>query len=400
MKIGLCHTSVLPRRGGCETYISSLARRLVADGHEVHLFACERDAAALPSKLHFHPISMPGLPRFLRPWWFSRACRKAMDATGLDVSLGFDKIAGVDVYYPQGGMYQASVAMSIGKHRSRLFRALLLTLKWFEPAHLSYLLLEKKQYHRPGSAVIAISDMVRRHLEEHGISGNCVHRVPIAPPRERLLEEDREGRRRRFREKWSLSPGGPVALFVGLNHKLKGLEPLLHALARPGCESIELVVAGSPTNIVLEHLIRRKHLQNRVKFVGYCQDMRDAYFAADFLTHPTFYDPCSNVVLEALACGMPVITSRHNGASELLRPTKEADVFAEGYVIPDPHEHRRLAACLIELLKPERYEACSQAAREAARGWTFEDHYQALMNVLTQVSHAGSAAKIASRQAG
>ena len=49
------------------------------------------------------------------------------------------------------------------------------------------------------------------------------------------------------------------------------------------------------------------------------REMRNAYFAADFLVHPTFYDPCSLVVLEALACGLPVITTRANGASELLR---------------------------------------------------------------------------------
>ena len=62
-------------------------------------------------------------------------------------------------------------------------------------------------------------------------------------------------------------------------------------------------------------------LSDRVRFVGYCPDVRDAYFASDFLVHPTFYDPCSNVVLEALACGLPVITTRDNGAAELRTAT-------------------------------------------------------------------------------
>ena len=112
MKIALCHTSVLPRRGGCETYIASLSRRLVADGHDVHLFAGEWDAEALPSRMTMHKVALPPLPRFARPWWFSRACRSQIDKVGVDVSVGFDKIAGVDVYYPQGGMYEASVAMN------------------------------------------------------------------------------------------------------------------------------------------------------------------------------------------------------------------------------------------------------------------------------------------------
>ncbi len=386
MKIALCHTSVLPRRGGCETYIASLSRRLVADGHEVHLFACEWDTTALPTRLVTHRVALPPLPRFIRPWWFSLACQRLMSQVQLEVSIGFDKITGVDVYYPQGGMYEASVAMSLGKHRSALIRRLLLSLKWLEPAHLSYLRLEHSQYRRPDSAVIAISDMVLRHLEERGYGGPQVHRLPIAPPRERLVEEDRSGRRQRFRAHWNLDEQRIVAVFVGLNHRLKGLEPLLHALSKPVCNSIDLVVAGSPTTVGFNRLIRRLHLGKRVRFVGYCADMREAYFASDLLVHPTFYDPCSNVVLEALACGLPVITSQHNGASELLRPTGVEGVCREGYVIRDPHDHETLAASLAALCDPNRRRECSAAARETAAAWTFEDHYQALMNVLTNVA--------------
>src|SRR5262245_27395383 len=272
MKIALCHTSVLPRRGGCETYIASLARRLVADGHEAHLFASKWDADALPARLHVHHVELPPLPRFARPWWFSRACRRLIDSAGLDVSIGFDKIAGVDVYYPQGGMYEASVALSLGKHRSQLVRRLLHSLKWCEPAHLSYLLLERAQYRRPGTAVVAISDMVRRHLDEHGYRGTHVHKVPIAPPRERLAEDDRTGRRERFRSHWRLGEGRAVACFVGLNHRLKGLDPLLHALAHPGCGPIDLVVAGSPSTCSFDRRMKQLGVRDRVRFVGYCAD--------------------------------------------------------------------------------------------------------------------------------
>src|SRR5262249_30139527 len=78
MNIALCYESVLPARGGCETYIADLARRLVADGHQVHLYACRWDATALPPALHYHPLSVPSGPRFLRPWRFGRACERAL----------------------------------------------------------------------------------------------------------------------------------------------------------------------------------------------------------------------------------------------------------------------------------------------------------------------------------
>ena len=70
MDIAFCYESVLPARGGAETYIGDLARRLARDGHAVHLYACRWDAASLPASTHFHRLDVPSGPRFLRPWRF------------------------------------------------------------------------------------------------------------------------------------------------------------------------------------------------------------------------------------------------------------------------------------------------------------------------------------------
>src|SRR5205823_8353522 len=123
-----------------------------------------------------------------------------------------------------------------------------------------------------------------------------------------------------------------------------------------------------------------------VRFAGHCPDMRDGYFAADFLVHPTFYDPCSLVVLEALGCGLPVITSRYNGASELMRPLQE------GYVIDDPHDHARLAWCLAQLLDAAKRQAGAQAARRTAAAWTFEHHYRQLVQLFAEAAARKQAA--------
>src|SRR5262245_47107536 len=91
MNIAFCYESVLPSRGGCETYIASLARRLVADGHQVHLYACRWDEAALPAGLQYHRLAPPHGPRFLRPWRFGAACVRALRGADHLVSIGFDK---------------------------------------------------------------------------------------------------------------------------------------------------------------------------------------------------------------------------------------------------------------------------------------------------------------------
>src|SRR5437763_13208918 len=181
MKIAFCHDTVLPSRGGCETYIAGLARRLVADGHEVHLYARRWDAAALPAALHYHRVVMPRCPRFLRPWYFGAACRRALAGAGHQVAVGFDKIAGMDVLYPQAGLYAANAEHNLLKYRSRLTRGLVRLLKLVDPAHRSFLALERNQYRGRRPLIVAISEMVRGHFQHYyGIDPHDLRVVRIA----------------------------------------------------------------------------------------------------------------------------------------------------------------------------------------------------------------------------
>src|SRR6516162_631417 len=115
MKIAFCYETVVPSRGGCETYIADLARRLAADGHEVHLYARDWDAAALPESMHYHRLHVSSGPRFLRPWRFGAQCARALRDGRHDVSIGFDKTWGQDLLYPQGGLHAASAEYNLRK---------------------------------------------------------------------------------------------------------------------------------------------------------------------------------------------------------------------------------------------------------------------------------------------
>jgi UDP-glucose:(heptosyl)LPS alpha-1,3-glucosyltransferase len=379
MNIAFCYESVLPTRGGCETYISDLARRLVADGHEVHLYACRWDAERLPASMQYHRLKRSRGPRFLRPWRFARACELALRDAPHHVSIGFDKTWGQDVLYPQGGLHVASADHNIKKYPWRRGRLLARFSKWFDVAYWSYRWLERKQYlHGRRPLIIVNSNMVRHHFQHYyRVSAGDLRVIRSSIDPGRFTEQDRPKRRIEWRQQHGIRPEEIVGLFAAMNYRLKGLDPLLHAVQRlPQSRPFRLVVVGNPRNGHYQRLAQRLGVGDRVHFVGYCADMRNSYFAADFLVHPTFYDPCSLVVLEALACGLPVITSRFNGASELLGPPKD------GYVIDDPHDHERLAWSIEQLFDPERRLACAQAARRTAAQWTFEQHYQHLLEVL------------------
>lgn len=387
MKIAFCYENVLPARGGCGTYICDLARRLVADNHEVHLYASHWDAAALPEATQFHRLPAPRGPRFVRPWLFSSACLRALEADANHVSVGFDKTWGQDILYPQGGLHAASTEHNFRKHGNRVVRGFARTVKWLDLAHWSYAHLERRQYCRPPRPLIVVnSHMVAQHFQHfYGIPPDELHVIYSAIDPDRFVEHDRPRRRLEFRQQHGLAPEDTVALFVAMNYRLKGIEPLLHAVRRlPDDQArrrgFKLVVVGSPETRPYLNMARRLGIEERVKFLGYCADTRSAYFAADFLVHPTFYDPCSLVVLEALACGLPIITSRCNGASELLTPPRE------GYVLADPHDDERLAWYLLQFFDPSRRSACAQAARRAAAQWTFEHHYRQLLQVFAEAA--------------
>jgi UDP-glucose:(heptosyl)LPS alpha-1,3-glucosyltransferase len=200
--------------------------------------------------------------------------------------------------------------------------------------------------------------------------------------------------RQEGREQWGLAPEDIVGLFVAKNARLKGLSALLSAVAallqRPEFRNapppFRLLVCGSDRIGPFAREAVRLRIEPHVRFVGQFPDIRTAFFSADFLVHPTFYDPCSLVVLEAMACDLPVITSRYNGASELMHPLQE------GFVIDDPHDRAHLGWCLAQMLDPARRRACAQAARRTAAQWTFEHHYRLLVQTLQEVAERKQAA--------
>jgi UDP-glucose:(heptosyl)LPS alpha-1,3-glucosyltransferase len=269
------------------------------------------------------------------------------------------------------------------KYHSPLARGLAGLCKKLDLAHWSYTALERKQYQGDDHPLVLVnSEMVRQHaFQYHGIDPDRVRVLPNAIDSDRFAEADRLRRRIEWRQRWGLRPEDTVGLFVAMNYRLKGLEPLLHAVARmPPAGSFRLLIAGHPRFQSYERLAKQLRIEDRIRFLGPRRDVHNCYFAADFLIHPTFYDPCSLVVLEGLACGLPIVTSRYNGASELLHPPED------GRVIDDPHDHARLADAITSLLDSATRSACSQAARRAALRWNFGQHYRQLLLILNEVA--------------
>jgi UDP-glucose:(heptosyl)LPS alpha-1,3-glucosyltransferase len=117
---------------------------------------------------------------------------------------------------------------------------------------------------------------------------------------------------------------------------------------------------------------------DRFRFPGAMDDVAAAYAASDVYVQPTWYDPCSLVVLEAMACGRPVITTRFNGASELMEDG------CEGLILDSPAQVDRLAEAMTHLLDPDRRAAMGRAARKTAEQYSLERNFREMMAVFEQ----------------
>ena len=115
-------------------------------------------------------------------------------------------------------------------------------------------------------------------------------------------------------------------LFAGSGFRRKGLAFLLDAFGSLKDQAAVLWVVGKGSPAPYRRQAHRLGLEGRLKFWGPQADVAPFYQAATVLALPTIYDPCSNVVLEALGCGLPVITTSANGAGEFLTAGENREI--------------------------------------------------------------------------
>ncbi len=167
---------------------------------------------------------------------------------------------------------------------------------------------------------------------------------------ERFHPERLAARRAAARQAFSLPDNALVFALVAHNFKLKGVAELIRAAALLNAteQAFCVVIAGKASPRRYREMARKQGCHDRIRFTGPLEAVEDLYAAADVYVHPTWYDPCSLVVLEALAAGLPVITTRCNGASEIMTDGQD------GFLLDTPADVVRLADRMGFFLEPHR----------------------------------------------
>jgi UDP-glucose:(heptosyl)LPS alpha-1,3-glucosyltransferase len=374
--------------GGSERQVALLARQLAARGDDVHLFcASVRSGPPAGVTAHVMPYLLPG--RLLGLLAFSSWARRAVERHGpFDVRHAFGRSVGQDVYRLGGGCHRTYLEHAHALDRPAWLRPLLRRM----PYQLVKLGIERRLLSAASTQrIIANSSMVRDDLLfRYGLDPARVRVVPNGTDLARFRPAV-PGERDELRRELGLAAESEVVLFLGSGFARKGLDPTLRALARlaPARPRLQLLVAGrdrSPAR--WKALAAQLGVAQRVWFLGPRPDPERLYRAADVFALPTAYDPAANCTLEALASGLPVITSATNGAAEILRPDQH------GTVVPAPVHPGDVVDALAVWLERAGAPGVTAACRARAEEFPAEASCAATVEVYLEIiaaQHAASA---------
>ncbi|MFQ5805501.1 MAG: glycosyltransferase family 4 protein [Phycisphaerae bacterium] len=372
-----------------------------------------------PSSLRFHFIDVGSGSRVRKAVRFVSEADWFCRQESFDVVHAVTPCFSCNVYQPRGGTYAETVGRSVARASGPLSRLVKRIGRRFNRRQRFLLLAERRMLTGPDPPfVAAVSEYVARQVRG-AFPGYPAERlrvvfngVDIAP----LSADEMRACRAAVRRGIGVDEQTPLVLFVAHNFKLKGLAELLRALAvrshpglsptleraghprsEPGAQATGpsgttcalrgsnesrsvLVIIGRDSPSPYRRLARRLAVAERVHFLGSRDDIRALYAAADVLAHPTWYDPCSRVVLEALSCGLPVVTTRFNGAAEVIEDGRH------GVVIDSPRDAEGLAAAITTCLKPQVREGCRATTGAMRKRLSMARHAQELKVLYEEVA--------------
>lgn len=341
MKVALIVEWLDAWRGGAETSTQQFIHHLIDLGVELDVFTRSRVSPRPGMAVHTILPSAPA--RAMKTPAFCRRAGKAAAVAGCDLVHALVPCPEADVYQPRGGTYAETAARNVAlrpNRASRLAKRLALRANLKQRRLLA---LERELLGRAvPPTVLALSDYVVQQLRDHyALEESRIRKVFNGVDPDPASEAERAKNRRDVREMYGCAEDDVVALTVAHNFKLKGVRPLLEALrllgGRGAPTRLKVLIVGKDRTARWQSLAARWNLDSVVTFCGATQRIRAFYHAADFLVHPTFYDPCSRVVLEAQASGLPVITTRYDGAAETV------EEGANGFVLASPDDFQKLA---------------------------------------------------------
>lgn len=347
--------------GGAERFTQAIMTSLAGRGAEVHIFA-RKWTGPHGKALTFHRVGGPSWPWLIAHMSFVLLVGRAVREGGFDLVQSSERTLCQDVYRAGDGVHARWLEIrALGQSKLRR-----LTIR-LNPSHLYRLWLERRLFESSGlKAVITNSEMVRKEvLARFHIPQDRVRTIYNGVDLDRFHPLNRERLGLPLRRSYGVDGSIPLVLFVGSGFERKGLAFLIRGMAIAGGKAKLWVVGKGRTNRYQEEA-ERLGIGHRVAFLGPQEDVVPFYAASDIFVLPTMYDPFPTVVLEAMASGLPVITTSQCGAAEIIQPGMD------GFVLDSPGNIEKLARYLTRLYKADTCSPMGRRAREKAEQFPLE----------------------------
>jgi UDP-glucose:(heptosyl)LPS alpha-1,3-glucosyltransferase len=329
--------------GGAERYLLRLASGLAARGHQITLY-CEDWS---PRENPFQEVRKIDSDD---PVSFARNVMARPMRDRHDIVFSLERVPGCDLYRAGDGLHADWLAYR------RAFHPVKGRIRTLLRSKNSQLCKLEAQVFAPGG--------VRRVIcNSHFVADQIIKRFEFPPDRIDVIyngvpyQQFSMGDRTLGRRALQLSPDDYVVLLVGAGAERKG-----HAIARDAMRHIKkkyakLLIVDSPPPVAMPHV----------------------YAAADVFLLPTLYDPFANVTLEALAAGLPVITSAQNGASEIMEDDKS------GFILPRADDDKLIVHLLDYLADPANRARFRQPAQALAQQYDLPRNLNATLAVFDKL---------------
>jgi UDP-glucose:(heptosyl)LPS alpha-1,3-glucosyltransferase len=368
------------RKGGAERYVVDLCTRMTKEDFEVHVYAEQWEDEV--EGIHFHPVKTIPFPKSARLFSFAVRATQGMVNENYDVTLGVGNTLRADILQPHGGVHWAWFWRSLRAYDDPLLRVIKFLGRVLSPKQWIQGYIENAPYKRNDFyRIVAISDMVKQDVMHwYGIPEDRIAVVYNGVDTERFHPRNQQ-HREEIRRRHGIGDEF-VILFVSNNFRMKGLGHLIKALAEMKREhpSLKLLVLGRDRRGPYLRLAERLGIPQDVIFAGSTDEPEKYYGAAELLVHPTFYDACSLTVLEALASGLPVITTASNGASGILSHGED------GWVIHDMEKGVQLKKAIKYFLDDKVRELASHRGREKAERYCKELNFDRMIEIFKEAA--------------
>lgn len=367
MKIAVIRRECGNSWGGAERYCAQIIKTLTEFGHEVTLIAKERESSSQEGC--FIPIRYRARGSVLKNYLFFVKVKRLLMQTVFDVVYGLSRVQPVDVFKVTDPLHAAWIE---DRYQTRFARRLAaVSLR-----HRLLLSLEKKIMEDTRVRIVAVSTFVTSQLEQFYGLPQSSPRLSVIPNGVDLHQFNPAARKagRSLRKELGLE-SKKVFLFVGAEWKRKGFDTLVRTMSGLGQKECHLLAVGLTRKNVPFRL--PADVQERTTFVGWVNNPEIYYGAADLMILPTRNDPFANVCLEAMACGTPVLTTRYNGASDIIDPGQT------GFIVEDPRSQHELRDRLEEYLTLSASERALMGEKAALRAsqLTWETHAEKLIGL-------------------